>query len=666
MIKATAPILLGLLLCGLLFSCSIFTPRASQTLTISDFRIQIENGHVLSLQDRKSNRELLLGQEAVPLLTIEVGGQNHAPSSMEWVGDDLLLSFDGSDAKVTVAVEAMPSHCSFEVVAVGSEDTIDFLTWGPYPLNINGEVGGSLGVAYDDEYAVGIMGLNLKTCGGLEHGKRDRVGNAARHMEGGSALQAYTRDRTKPRVSSNVLHNNIQAMPLAGEDVVGSKIALYGTPTSSLMDVVARIEKVEGLPHPEHDGEWLKLSPYATSSKFIMNFNPSNIDDCLTIAEQAGITCVYHPGIFETWGHFPLRKDQYPNGMPGLITCVEKAKARGLNLGAHALSNFLTPTDAFVHGTPHPNLQLAGLTTLAQDLDASSTDIHLADDAPMESYQRGKDGQWMPHYAIRIGDEIIKYGARSEQRPWVLSGCERGAFGTSAVAHSSGAQVGKMVSHGYKVFFADMQLQDEVATNLARVFNQSGMERISFDGIEGCMATGHGRYACERFIKVFYDAADNKNIINNSSDLMHQYWHYATNESWGEPWTGNFRESHLEHRLQSQELLKKDKLPTKLGQFLMRTNTTVEDIDWIMGLCAGLDSGVDFYIEPATVADNPQGAEILETIRRWESARLNGYFTEEQKQQLRDPKNVFEMTESDGKLELTFVSRWEPSDKNAD
>jgi hypothetical protein len=503
------------------------------------------------------------------------------------------------------------------------------------------------------------MGLNLKTCGGLEHGNRDRVGNAARRTDDGSVLSAYTRNRTKPRVSNNVLHNNIQAMPLAGETVVGSKIALYGTPTSSLMDVVARIEQQESLPHPEHDGKWLKKSRYATSSKFIMNFNPSNIDDCLDTAEQAGISCVYHPGIFETWGHFPLRQDQYPSGMSGLIDCVEKAKARGMSLGAHALSNFLTPTDAFVQGTPHPNLQLAGLTTLADGLDATATDIFLADDTPIESYQRGKDGQWMPLYAIRIGDEIIEYGARSEQQPWVLSDCKRGAFGTTPIAHSSGAQVGKMVSHGYKVFFADMQLQDEVALNLAAVFNESGMERISFDGIEGCMATGHGRYACERFIKVFYDAVDNKNIINNSSDLMHYYWHYASNESWGEPWTGNFRESHLEHRLKSQELLKKDKLPTKLGQFLMRANTTVEDIDWIMGLCAGLDSGVDFYIEPSTIAENPQGAEILETIRRWESARMNGYFTEEQKQQLRDPMNVFEMSNHDGQLELTFVSRWE-------
>ncbi|MFV0346676.1 MAG: hypothetical protein ACK5IQ_10600 [Bacteroidales bacterium] len=435
---------------------------------------------------------------------------------------------------------------------------------------------------------------------------------------------------------------------------------------------MSTIEKNESLPYLTHDGEYLKNSLYATSSKFIMNYNVNNIDACLDVAEKAAISCVYHPGIFESWGTYPVRKKDFPNGYASVLECSKKAKARNITLGAHTLSNFLTTDDPLVSPSPRPHLQLAGITTLKQNISSDATEIELTDESVRIAYAKdifnksreqshANENKNRELFAIKIDNEIIEFSSISQNGALILQGCKRGAFGTAASEHLQGTEVGRLVSHYYKVFFPDIQLQDEVAKNLARFFNETKLERISFDGIEGALATGHGRYACDRFIKVFYDNLDNKNIISNSSDVMHYSWHYLANESWGEPWWArNFRESQLDHRLRVQKGLEEDLLPRKMGQFKIDEQTSLQDIQWVMGLCAGYDAGVDFYISPAAVKNNPVGKQILEEIKKWENVRIAQSLSIEEKELLRDPFSFYRLELSDGKPELIFVERWEP------
>ena len=389
-------------------------------------------------------------------------------------------------------------------------------------------------------------------------------------------------------MDDNCLQELTEAVPVKGKEgsIVGSKFALYGVPTSDLKKVIAQIEKAEGLPYITHNGVWQKESIYSTSSKFIMSYNLDNIEACLDVAEQAGITCVYHPGIFESWGTYPVKKKDFPEGYKSVSECAKKARSRGITLGAHTLSNFLTKDDPLVAPIPSPHLQMAGITSLKTDISADSKSIELKDPSVRIAYDKDDlnvsdeklkefENKNRESFAVLIDEEIIEYSFVEKGDKLILKECERGAFGTHKASHKAGAKVGRLVSHYYKVFFADIQLQDEVAKNLAHFFNETGLERISFDGIEGGLAAGHGRYGCDRFIKVFYDHLKNKNIIANSSDVMHYAWHYLSNESWGEPWWAkSFRESQLDHRLRVQKDLEEDLLPRKMGQFRITSKTT--------------------------------------------------------------------------------------------
>lgn len=599
-----------------------------------------------------------------------------SPLDVSWKEKEngAILTIDFAQNTAEIHLNNKGNYLTAELTNLSNEEEIERIVWGPFHLTISDKIGKSIGIVYNNDFAIGLMGLNLKSCGGFELIPRERFGNTAQRTEQGAMLQGFTKNRSVDRLGNSCLQELTQAVPVNDSDsiLIGSKFAIYGVPAERLKELIPEIEQEEGLPYLTHKGEWLKNSLYATSSKFIMSFNSQNIEDCMEVAEKAGITCIYHPGIFESWGTYPVREKDFPNGYQSVLECAQKAKARNMTLGAHTLSNFITPNDPLISPVPHPGLQLAGVTYLEEAISEDATEIMLADIQMAPAYEKDKldispeelranENKNRETFAVKIDDEIIEYSAVTKNGRLVLTGCKRGAFGTQKSNHKAGAKIGRLVSHYYKVFFADINLQDQVAKKLANFFNKTKLERISFDGIEGAMATGHGRYSCDRFIKVFFDNLENKNMISNSSDVMHYSWHYFANESWGEPWWAkNFRESQLDHRLKVQKELAEDLIPRKMGQFRIDSKTTLKDIQWVMGLCAGYDTGVDFYISPKSIHENLEGKKILSEIKRWEKVRWDQTLTEEQKEKLRDPFSFYQLDDSGAQPQLAFVESWAP------
>jgi hypothetical protein len=626
-----------------------------------------EKGKITELLEKESRKNLLMPDYSVSFLTIECQGEAYPIASWKREGDVMTFTFDEPGAEIDVKVQRKSDYLSFEITNIETENRIDKVIWGPYHVLPSEKIGQSIGIAYDDTVAVGFMGLNLKSRGGFEILERERFGNAAKKMEGGATLEGFVRDRSVYRTVDNWEQKLGQAVPVNDSDaeIVGAKFAMYCVPSEKLTEVIEKIVLEENLPHIKNGDEWNKTSLYSTSSKFIMSFTPDNIEVCIDIAKKAGITCVYHGGIFETWGTFKLRERDFPNGYQSVRECSDKAEKHGINLGAHTLTNFITTNDPLVSPVPHPGLVLAGITELEEEISATDTELVLHDENRRAAYHEPNlhkvNPRWREHTAVRIGDEIIEYAFATDEGQLVLKECKRGAFGTLAVPHQKGEQVARLMSHGYKVFFPDIQLQDEMAKNLAKFFNEANLKRISFDGIEGGLAAGHGDYGSDRFLKVFYDHLKNPNIVANSSDVTHFGWHYLSNESWGEPWTSkNFREAHLEHRIEVQKGLKEDLLPRKMGQFSVNARTTKKDMEWVMGLGAGFDAGVDFYISPHFLEINKEAEAILAEIKKWEDARMKGLFTEEQKEKLRDPYTFYGLEIKDGVAELVFIESWAP------
>lgn len=632
------------------------------------FKISLDDqGQLTELLEHKSGKNLLMPDYSVSFLTVESGNKKYPISSWKRTDKILKFNFDELGAEIDVEVNSKSDYLTFEITAIASEKVIDKVTWGPYQVLPAEKIGQSIGIAYDENTAIGFMGLNLKSRGGFEINQRERFGNAAQKIESGASLTGFVRNRSVFRTVDNWEQRLVQAVPLNDSDaeITGAKFALYSVPTANLTTVIEQIVLEENLPHIKNGDTWNKISNYSTSSKFIMPYNVYNIDACIDIAKKGGITCIYHGSIFETWGTFNVRERDFPTGYQSVRECSDKAEKNGITLGAHTLTNFITTNDPLVSPIPHPNLVKAGITALENDISASDTELFLQDEGMRPAYHEPNlhnvNPRWREHTAVRIGDEIIEYAFTTAEGKLVLKDCKRGAFGTKATAHKKGEQVARLMSHAYKVFFPDISLQDEMAKNLANFFNKANLKRISFDGIEGGLASGHGRYGGDRFVKVFYDNLTNPNIVANSSDVTHFGWHYFSNESWGEPWTSeNFREAHLGHRIEVQKGLKEDLLPSKMGQFSINEKTTKKDMEWVMGLGAGFDAGVDFYISPNFLEMNREANAILAEIKKWEDARMEGLFTEEQKEKLRDPYTFYGLEVNEGVAKLIFIESWSP------
>ena len=651
-------------ICMTAFGCS----QDKEPLENDLFKISLsKKGKITELLEKETGKNLLVPGYHISLLTIQSKGLNYPITSWKRSDDVLKFKFDGPGAEITAKVASKPNYLTLEILKVESKEFVEKVVLGPYHVLPSQKIGQSIGIAYDDSIAVGFMGLNLKSRGGYEISVRERYGNTAKKIEGGASLTGFVRNRSTYQTVDNWEQKLGQAVPVSDSDaeIAGAKFAFYCVPAAKLKGVVEEIILEEDLPYIKTKGVWNKNSGYSSSSKFIMSYNVNNIDTCIDIAKKAGITCIYHGDIFETWGNFKVREKDFPQGYQSVRECSDKAEKNGINLGAHVLTNFITTNDPWVSPEPHPNLVLAGLTKLDKSISISDTELLLQDETVRPAYHEPDldkvDPKWRKHTAVRIGDEIITYAYATANGQLILKECIRGAFGTRAVEHKKGEKVGRLMSHGYKVFFPDIKLQDQMAKNVAKFFNEANLKRISFDGIEGGLATGHGRYGSDRFVKVFFDNLNDPNILANSSDVTHFGWHYLANESWGEPWTSqNFREAHLDHRLNVQKALKEDLLPRKMGQFSINERTTKKDIEWVMGLCAGYDAGVDFYIGPDFEEVNKEAGSILSEIKKWEEARMKGMFTDLQKEKLRDPYTFYGLEQKDGDIGLVFRESWAP------
>ncbi|WP_345003788.1 hypothetical protein [Snuella lapsa] len=617
-------------------------------LSTESFQIHIDkNGNLQSLKDISNGTEFLKKDQSAPLLAIRDLSDtiNQLPLSADFNKKEATISLNfKSGVKIDVAFKEKEHYVTFEVISVAPQEKVPAIVWGSYPVNIEGVVGEVVGVARNQNFAIGLQALNLKTTGGELTNNAGEAGGrkgAATKTDFGCTLNAFTIDRSVER-TANVWANHFKNMPvkpIEGETVVGSKIALFGCHPEAVLETIGTIEEAEGLPHPLVDGQWIKTHPERSKAYLITTFTEDNFDELLEFTKKAGMNAIYHGHPFKNWGAFDLIPDQFPNGRAGMKALVEKANAQGVRVGAHTLTTFTTPNDPFVTPVPNSGLVFTGQGTLTGDIDPISTEILVSTNA----YFNNEEFNWM--HTVKIGDELIRYRTVSKEAPYKLLDCERGAFGTESSGHQKGDVVGKLLDHPYKVFFPDFELQKEMAQNMIDFFNETGITQMDFDGHEGALATGQGTYSMDDFAKRVFEGTQ-KNLVNGSSRTTHYYWHINHYINWGEPWYGGFRQSQSEYRFKNQPFLEANYLPNMLGWFSLRPHTTIADIEWMLARGAAYNAGFALSANPDALRNNPNTNTILDLIRIWEKARLSGAFTDKQKQQLKDLSKEFHLEET--------------------
>ncbi len=639
----------------LLVHLMLFSVLSAQPINFKtdDFGLSIsETGQLTELSDPAFGKNYLAPGQSAPFLKIRTGTEWEEPSQVQFNSGTgvLILRFPVSKITAEIKMEQKKTHLAFELISLNPADQVNAVCWGPYPTLIGKTIGEVVGVVRDDDFAIGIQSLNTKTLGGLlsnAEGADFTRGTAAITQPYGSSLQAFSLDRSKPHkiMVWDQNYPNMPVEPIVGETTLGSKIALFGCPEKQALKRIGEIELAEGLPHPMINGIWIKQSPETGRAYLISDFDESNIDAMLTYTKQAGLMSLYHEGPFKSWGHFILDPKKFPNGNAGMKTCVEKAAKMGLRIGTHTLTSFINTNDPYITPVPDHRLALTGSSVLTQNISDTTKEI------PVESDEYFKNLKPSTLHAVRIGDEIIRFREVSKDAPYKLLDCQRGAYETKASAHPKGEMTGMMLDYPYRTLFPNFGLQQEIAGNLARFFNETGVSQMDFDGHEGCYSSGEGDYGMQAFAEKVFRETDHT-LVNGTSRSSHFYWHICNYWNWGEPWYGGFRESQGDYRLENQPLLERNYMPNMLGWFLLSSTTVPEDIEWMMARATGYHADFALVAAYKSLQKNPNTEQLLHLINIWQEASRSGIFNADQKTRLKNPENDFHLEKGDQEWKL--------------
>lgn len=649
----------------LLFAFTLAFHAGAQNVNLKTRSTQIgidNTGHFSSI--RVEGKDILHAGK-YPLVTVCADNKLITPTKMTASGNQLKLTMsDGG----TITLKQKESDVCITLEATNVPDKYEVLLFGPLAVNIHEVVGDVVGVAQGDGLAFGIQALNIKTNAGIpdEYGKlvTETYGYsgksaelsvasipayklAAADISDGTVFHFSARRRNKQEYRQVQQIEKSLVLPVEGEDgpIKGAKIAFFGSKNTDALARIGEIEVEQGLPHPLFNGEWGKTSRAAMKSYLISDFSEDNFDMILDKAKIAGFEYVYHSGPFLDWGHFNWDPKFTKGGDEGVKKMVDKAKAQGIAVGVHTLSNFTTTNDAYVTPVPSEHLLKQGVLTLTSDLDKEQTAIKI----------KKSDLFSMPMSlnAMQIDKELITYGSMEDQGDtYLLKDCKRGAYGTTASAHAQKTPLYKLWDYPYKTLFPDLVLQDKFADRLAEIMNKTGLRQISFDGLEGCSYTGQDEYANSRFVTRFYSQL-NHNVLNDASRLSHNLWHIHTRMNWGEPWGEAMRTGQVENRIKNQHFFQRNLFPRMLGWFLIRLAdrnfecSTLEDLEWALSESAGFDSGYAMTINSNTLRRHGQIDKLLEAIKNWDKLREAQAFSDEQKARLKDPQTEWHLEKTD-------------------
>ena len=649
-------------------------------LKAGDAELSIDSkGSVSSV--KVCGREIITSSGS-PLVLALSEGKVLIPVKMETKGTMLNLTMqDGG----RIVIEAQQSAECVTLEVREASKKYEAVMLVPVQVSVNAIVGDVIGVVQGNGVAFGMQALNIKTCAGIPQEYAGAVnaklgykgedasvstselpawklaavriaGNGGADR-GGAAFQFYCRrrDREEMREVNGVKRALVEPVKGTDAQIAGAKIALFGVSAiagsegDAALKRIGEIEVAEGLPHPMMGGEWAKTSRESMRSYLISDFGEDNLDYVLDKCDEGGFKYLYQIDPFRNWGHFGWNPEFVKVDSDSSVKALcDKAAARGIGLGIHTLSNFTTTDDPYVTPKPSRRLLKQGRLQLSADVDASRTELSVSGDKGLFAVPATLN-------SMQIDDEIIRFGsADTSGSQLLLHNCTRGAFGTAAAPHSRKSPLYKLWDYPYKTLFPDIELQDSLADRLSAIFNATGLRQLSFDGLEGCMYTGQDNYSTARFVSRFYNGLDDKNIINDGSNLNHYMWHIHTRMNWGEPWGESMRTGQVAARIKNQDFFRRNLFPRMLGWFQIRLAgrndecTSLEDVEWAMSEAAGFDAGFAMTIYMKTMRGHGQIDRILASIKDWVSLRMADCFPDSLKAALRDPQTEWHLESMQG------------------
>jgi hypothetical protein len=561
-------------------------------------RLVIRPDGVASSLIEKQNGKERLRPEGVAFAAVRKGGRLFPASAADRHGDVLHVTFGTSGVDVEYRITPLAEYIVVELTAFHGDGIEEIRLM---QLNVSlANTGGVLGVRWDDEFAVCLMGLSAQ-------------------------------------VDSRNAGQVMLASVYPGFSMQGERVAIIAAPTPWFLEVVRKVEQDFRLPSPTLNGTWAKLSEDVRTSYLFTDLTEANVDETIRYAKLGGFRyiLVYSGTWSASLGSYPINTRNFPHGEEGLKAVIDKCHAAGLKVGMHMLTSFVGKNDPLVRPKPSPWLLKDAEATLATDVSETVTELAVV--SALAGFP-AEDGYYGAANDILIDDEIIHYGQISGAK---FVQCVRGFAGTKPVPHKTGAKIYHLAERAGS-YLADLKtpLKDAISDRVAGVINRCGFDMIYFDGGEVNSANGAGWYWMGPQQVQIWEKSKRELLVQGSG-MTGWTWHIFSRGTCDDYSAVAVKQYLDYHKIpDGWREYHNNFLPAELGWvgFLQDTPdhpaTTPDEVEYYATRMMALDSAVSLETNSNALKANGRTEEMLKLLGEYEQLRLSGAVPKTVRQQL--------------------------------
>ena len=312
----------------------------------------------------------------------------------------------------------------------------------------------------------------------------------------------------------------------------------------------------------------------------------------------------------------------------------EKGRQAGLDLGLSVLVNRIPTDSKLVTPKPSEHLLRQGVLHLQLPIDDKQTDFAVYHS---ELFNRPANIN-----VLQIDDELITYRTTEKTGDiHLLYNCVRGAFGTKKSAHSKDATVYKLWDTPERSLLPDLELQDQMAQVEAKRIAKTAYPLLIFNDLKSYAYNSQEDTAIGHFLDTMHKYNPDK--LLQADLLTPASWPYLSRVNENQLWNESMRTKIVETLTEKQDFYCKNLMSWMIGNFQIhiadknRKATTMEELEWFLSKAAAFDAGFGLDFNAETMRKHGLTDEMLDIISIWEMLRLANAFSEEQKEQFKDP-----------------------------
>ncbi|MBN2316520.1 MAG: hypothetical protein JXM79_21510 [Sedimentisphaerales bacterium] len=598
----------------LTFYCSICSAQQKP--------IVIENAYVrytlsaegknIGFLDRVTGTDYLKRDTSSACALIRCHGTEYPATSAQWNNGLLKIEFSRANVTAILRVEVLDSYIRFTVESI-TGDTIESLTFLNVPLTLQARP--------TEPFGACALSLNLFT-----------------HVKQLPALQT-----------------SLWATCYSKFGMEGAKVALVAMPMEKILTTLKQVLiDADEMPHCTVAGPWANEIPFNHGS-YLFNFGSlaeTNVDEWIAMAKSLGVSQIdnHGGGKFFRFGDFELNPEKWPEGWNTYRRIVKRLHDAGIGSIFHTYAFFIDKKSKYVTPIPDKRLDAFRTFTLAEAIGPDTTEITVNESTKGMNTITG----FFEHNSVilHIGDELITFGAISQESPWQFTKLKRGAFGTKPASHEKGMKARHLKEcFGLLVPDVESSLFEEIARNHAQIVNECDFDGIYLDAIDGSSIL-RGSEECWYWADKFLFEIQthlNKPVGMEMSAMWHHFWQFRTRwQAWDYPRRGHKRFIDVHAASVNGSLL----LPLHLGWWNFQefdppqAEPTYPDvIEYLGAKLIGWDAGISLTgaIDRNRLESVPLFSRAVDILRRCEELRRDKAFDEHIRARLREPGKDFSL-----------------------